>query len=482
MTSHADLSEPNGTTIDRRASSGPAPPVGGLPDFLTVVEAARLLRIGRTSPYVLAQRWLYTDGREGLPVVRVGRQLRVPRRALEGLASGELTAAVHPSSAPAVEAPEPSTRLPDDDDARTGAKPHTTDRVPLASPRSDAVIHDEHDRAVGRAARGLGQLSGRHTPPPEIVQKTSTLLDHIDQVRVPGRWTAMRGLLVMARHVSFDDKVRQRLLGMLESEAGVRGDVAVALAHQDVQDARPVIETHLLQDPSSRLQVKLLGAIEILGVESSLPSLLSLAESPLETATARALIRALGAIPDERAHLAVLRLARGADVGVRQDGFNLLPVEHPLRLDLALAGLSDTAAPVRRRAALALSDRRDLVDALETALENEYVPEVREAISAAIATAREAPPLEQPPVPAGLTPGLLARVPVAAGTPGDAIRLVALDAIGRGGDEGAVVEALEILVEGARAAIAMFRGGDRDSSARSASRVDPADWPSKPGE
>lgn len=344
------------------------------------------------------------------------------------------------------------------------------------------MIHDEHDRAVGRAARGLGQLSGRHTPPPEIVQKTSTLLDHIDQVRVPGRWTAMRGLLVMARHVSFDDKVRQRLLGMLESEAGVRGDVAVALAHQDVQDARPVIETHLLQDPSSRLQVKLLGAIEILGVESSLPSLLSLAESPLETATARALIRALGAIPDERAHLAVLRLARGADVGVRQDGFNLLPVEHPLRLDLALAGLSDTAAPVRRRAALALSDRRDLVDALETALENEYVPEVREAISAAIATAREAPPLEQPPVPAGLTPGLLARVPVAAGTPGDAIRLVALDAIGRGGDEGAVVEALEILVEGARAAIAMFRGGDRDSSARSASRVDPADWPSKPGE
>lgn len=136
MTPHADLSEPNGTAIDDRASSGPAPPVGGLPDFFTVVEAARLLRIGRTSPYVLAQRWLSTDGREGLPVVRVGRQLRVPRRALEGLAGGELTAAEHPSSAPGVEASEPSTGRPDDDDARTCATPHTTDRVPIASQRS----------------------------------------------------------------------------------------------------------------------------------------------------------------------------------------------------------------------------------------------------------------------------------------------------------------------------------------------------------
>jgi hypothetical protein len=136
MTTHADLSESNGTTIDDdRASSGPAPPVGGLPDFLTVVEAARLLRIGRTSAYVLAQRWLYTDGREGLPVVRVGRQLRVPRRALEGLAGGALTAAEHASSsASAVEASDPAARLPDDDDARTCATPHTTNGVP--SPHS----------------------------------------------------------------------------------------------------------------------------------------------------------------------------------------------------------------------------------------------------------------------------------------------------------------------------------------------------------
>jgi Helix-turn-helix domain len=77
MTSHADLSTPIHTT-DEPAPTGGAPPTEGLPDFLTVVEAARILRIGRTSAYQLAQQWLYSDGRKGLPVVRVGRQLRVP--------------------------------------------------------------------------------------------------------------------------------------------------------------------------------------------------------------------------------------------------------------------------------------------------------------------------------------------------------------------------------------------------------------------
>jgi hypothetical protein len=53
-----------------------------LPEFLTVEEAAGVLRIGRTSAYLLAQRWRDTGGETGLPVLRVGRQLRVPRSAL----------------------------------------------------------------------------------------------------------------------------------------------------------------------------------------------------------------------------------------------------------------------------------------------------------------------------------------------------------------------------------------------------------------
>ncbi len=60
-----------------------------LPDFLTVEEAAAVLRIGRTSAYLLCQRWRYSDGEVGLPVVRVGRQLRIPRAALVRLAEAE---------------------------------------------------------------------------------------------------------------------------------------------------------------------------------------------------------------------------------------------------------------------------------------------------------------------------------------------------------------------------------------------------------
>lgn len=55
------------------------------PTVLTVEEAARVLRIGRSAAYELAQRFITSGGKEGLPVVRLGRCLRVPRHALERL-------------------------------------------------------------------------------------------------------------------------------------------------------------------------------------------------------------------------------------------------------------------------------------------------------------------------------------------------------------------------------------------------------------
>jgi len=54
--------------------------------FLRVEEAAQLLRVSRTSAYALANRWLHTDGAEGLPALRIGRSLRIPTVAIERLA------------------------------------------------------------------------------------------------------------------------------------------------------------------------------------------------------------------------------------------------------------------------------------------------------------------------------------------------------------------------------------------------------------
>jgi hypothetical protein len=77
-----------------------------LPPLLTVEEAAKLLRIGRTKAYALAQEWRTTGGRSGLPVVDFGHVLRVPLCQLEQLVGGHLTAPpVAPPSSRATEDP-----------------------------------------------------------------------------------------------------------------------------------------------------------------------------------------------------------------------------------------------------------------------------------------------------------------------------------------------------------------------------------------
>ncbi len=60
-------------------------PLDALPDFLTVEEAAAVLRIGRSAAYDLTALWRATGGREGLPVVQRGRRLRVPKAGLQRL-------------------------------------------------------------------------------------------------------------------------------------------------------------------------------------------------------------------------------------------------------------------------------------------------------------------------------------------------------------------------------------------------------------
>jgi excisionase family DNA binding protein len=71
---------------------GPTPSLDELPEVLTIEEAAKVLRIGRGAAYALARQYLATDGREGLPVVRLGRSLRVPRAKLLALLEADVEA------------------------------------------------------------------------------------------------------------------------------------------------------------------------------------------------------------------------------------------------------------------------------------------------------------------------------------------------------------------------------------------------------
>lgn len=56
---------------------------------LAVEEAAKVLRIGRTAAYALAREWRSTNGASGLPVLELGRTLRVPRHALRLMLAGQ---------------------------------------------------------------------------------------------------------------------------------------------------------------------------------------------------------------------------------------------------------------------------------------------------------------------------------------------------------------------------------------------------------
>jgi excisionase family DNA binding protein len=62
-----------------------------LPDFLSVSEAARVLRVSRNSAYKLANLFIDSDGAEGIPAVRFGRSIRIPRIAIEAILGGRVS-------------------------------------------------------------------------------------------------------------------------------------------------------------------------------------------------------------------------------------------------------------------------------------------------------------------------------------------------------------------------------------------------------
>ena len=67
------------------------------PDFLTVDEAGAVLRLSRGKAYELAREFLATGGASGMPVIRLGRQLRVPRAMLEQWIGGPITWPIPPT-------------------------------------------------------------------------------------------------------------------------------------------------------------------------------------------------------------------------------------------------------------------------------------------------------------------------------------------------------------------------------------------------
>jgi hypothetical protein len=62
------------------------------PDVLTIEEAARVLRIGRTAAYQQARLWRVTGGEAGLPNFALGHTFRVPTASVEELVGHPVSA------------------------------------------------------------------------------------------------------------------------------------------------------------------------------------------------------------------------------------------------------------------------------------------------------------------------------------------------------------------------------------------------------
>jgi len=66
--------------------------LGDYPELMTVEEAAEYLRVSRALGYQLARQYRISDGTAGLPVLELGRCLRVPRSQLAELVGVDLDA------------------------------------------------------------------------------------------------------------------------------------------------------------------------------------------------------------------------------------------------------------------------------------------------------------------------------------------------------------------------------------------------------
>ena len=90
---------PTSPTFELTAAVPTAPP-----DFLTLEEAAAVLRVGRSTAYREANAFERSGGRTGIPVIRYGKQFRVPRCRLEEQLGGPITWPLPIADTPTAEA------------------------------------------------------------------------------------------------------------------------------------------------------------------------------------------------------------------------------------------------------------------------------------------------------------------------------------------------------------------------------------------
>ena len=104
------------------------------PDFLTVEEAAAVLRIGRTSAYRQARRYLATNGAEGLCADRFGKQIRIPRCHLEQRLGGPITWPILDDHAPVASPNASITTVPSNTrSTRRVTRPANQDALPFTA-------------------------------------------------------------------------------------------------------------------------------------------------------------------------------------------------------------------------------------------------------------------------------------------------------------------------------------------------------------
>lgn len=86
-------------SVERMCSCMPTDGWGDLPFLLTVEEAARVLRVGRSLAYDQTTLYFKSGGVQGIPVIRLGGVLRVPKAALhELMTTGRIVQLLEPTT------------------------------------------------------------------------------------------------------------------------------------------------------------------------------------------------------------------------------------------------------------------------------------------------------------------------------------------------------------------------------------------------